>query len=235
MANTLGAVCSGKIAYKVALAYPQDIERGIQMAVEAFPKMAALSSWQRKEILEHCVKEFKARFDDLANALCIEAGKPIKDSRGEVGRLIDTFTIAAEESTRIYGEWAPMDIAKRTDGFMSIVRGFPIGPISMISPFNFPLNLAAHKIAPALAVGCPFVVKPASRTPIGALIIGEYLPCILTSHTLFISVQRFCPDDRIQIGRRHRLMHLRDCASLASAFFTPYDALFALRTTILNT
>ncbi|CAD7696107.1 unnamed protein product [Ostreobium quekettii] len=166
---------TGKIAYRVALAHVNDIERAIELAVQAFPKIAALSSWQRKEILEHCVNAFKARFDDLARALCIEAGKPIKDSRGEVTRLIDTFTIAAEESTRIYGEWAPMDIAKRTDGFMSITKGFPIGPISMISPFNFPLNLAAHKIAPALAVGCPFVLKPASRTPIGALIIGEIL------------------------------------------------------------
>lgn len=166
---------TGEIAYKVALADASDIDRAIEAAVKATPAMAALSSWQKKEILEFCVQRFKERFEELAISLCIEAGKPIKDARGEVGRLIDTFTIAAEEATRMYGEHMPLDISKRTDGFKGIVRSFPIGPISMISPFNFPLNLAAHKIAPALAVGCPFVVKPASRTPIGALIIGEVL------------------------------------------------------------
>ncbi|GMH42860.1 hypothetical protein BSKO_10779 [Bryopsis sp. KO-2023] len=166
---------SGKIAYKVAMANSADIDRGIEAAVSAQEAMAKMPSWQKKEVLEHCVEQFKARFDELAMALCIEAGKPIKDARGEVTRLIDTFTIAAEEATRMYGEYAPMDITARTHGFKSIVKGFPIGPISMISPFNFPLNLAAHKVAPALAVGCPFVLKPASRTPIGALIIGEVL------------------------------------------------------------
>ena len=159
----------------MALANADDIDRAIGAAEKATPAMAALSSWQKKEILDFCVVHFKERFEELAMALCIEAGKPIKDSRGEVGRLIDTFTIAAEEATRMYGEFSPLDISKRTDGFKGIVRGFPIGPVSMISPFNFPLNLAAHKIAPALAVGCPFVVKPASRTPIGTLIIGRTL------------------------------------------------------------
>lgn len=169
-------VPSGEIAYQVALADAADIDRAIGAAVKATPAMAALSSWQKKEILDFCVAQFKERFEELAMSLCIEAGKPIKDARGEAGRLIDTFSIASEECSRMYGEFSSLDISKRTDGFKGIVRGFPIGPVSMISPFNFPLNLAAHKIAPALAVGCPFVVKPASRTPIGALIIGKIIP-----------------------------------------------------------
>jgi acyl-CoA reductase-like NAD-dependent aldehyde dehydrogenase len=92
-----------------------------------------------------------------------------------VSRLIDTFRIAAEESVRMTGEVQPLDISKRAKGYMGIWKRVPIGPCSFISPFNFPLNLAAHKIAPAIAVGCPFVMKPASRTPLGAIIMGEVL------------------------------------------------------------
>ena len=125
--------------------------------------------------LLHCVEQFKVRFEEFAYALCREAGKPIKDARGEVTRLIDTFEIAAEEAVRLYGEYAPLDISERNKGIQSIVRRFPIGVVSMVSPFNFPLNLAAHKIAPAIAAGCPFVLKPASKTPIGALMIAEVL------------------------------------------------------------
>ncbi|MBD3648353.1 MAG: aldehyde dehydrogenase family protein, partial [Pseudomonadales bacterium] len=118
---------------------------------------------------------FRERFDELAMALCIEAGKPIKDAEGEVTRLIDTFQIAAEESVRIYGEITPLEISARAKGRFGMWKRVPIGPCSLISPFNFPLNLAAHKVAPAIAAGCSFVLKPASFTPIGALIIGEVL------------------------------------------------------------
>jgi acyl-CoA reductase-like NAD-dependent aldehyde dehydrogenase len=107
--------------------------------------------------------------------LCVEAGKPIADSEGEVTRLIDTFRIAAEEATRNYGEVQPLDISARAKGYMGMWKRVPIGPCSFISPFNFPLNLAAHKIAPAIAIGCPFVMKPASLTPLGAIIMGEVL------------------------------------------------------------
>jgi acyl-CoA reductase-like NAD-dependent aldehyde dehydrogenase len=105
----------------------------------------------------------------------VEAGKPIKDARGEVSRLIDTFRIAAEESVRINGEVMNLEISPRARGYSAMWKRVPIGPCSFISPFNFPLNLAAHKIAPALAIGCPFVMKPASLTPIGALLIGEVM------------------------------------------------------------
>ncbi len=126
-------------------------------------------------MLRHCVKRFEERFDELAESLCIEAGKPIKDSKGEVTRLIDTFQIACDESVKAHGEMLNLEIGERTKGYRGWTKRVPIGPCSFISPFNFPLNLAAHKIAPAIAAGCPFVLKPASKTPIGALLIGEIL------------------------------------------------------------
>jgi len=166
---------TGKVATRVALADAKTIDAGIAATVEAAEPMARMASYERQAILQHCVNRFTERFDELAYALCIEAGKPIRDSRGEVGRLIDTFRIAAEESVRMTGEVQPLDISPRARGYQGMWKRVPIGPCSFISPFNFPLNLAAHKIAPALAVGCPFVMKPASRTPLGAIIIGEVL------------------------------------------------------------
>ena len=166
---------TGEVATSVALADTKIIDAAIDAADKAVQPMANLASFERQEILMHCVKRFQERFEEISYALCIEAGKPIKDSRGEVSRLIDTFRIAAEESTRIYGEVQPLDISARAKGYQGMWKRVPIGACSFISPFNFPLNLAAHKIAPAIAAGCPFVMKPASRTPLGAIIIGEIL------------------------------------------------------------
>jgi len=166
---------TGKVAFHTALATPDVIDAAIAGAVRAAVPMAALASYERQAALDHCVRRFRERFDELAFALCVEAGKPIADAEGEVTRLIDTFRIAAEESTRIYGEVQPLDISPRAKGYLGLWKRVPIGPCSFISPFNFPLNLAAHKIAPAIAVGCPFVMKPASLTPLGAIIIGEVL------------------------------------------------------------
>ena len=166
---------TGEVATRVALAGPAAIDEGIASAVEAAGPMAAMASYERQEVLTHCVGRFRERFDELAMALCIEAGKPIRDARGEVTRLIDTFRIAAEESVRMRGELQALDISPRARGYRGMWKRVPIGPCSFISPFNFPLNLAAHKVAPALAVGCPFVMKPASRTPLGAIIMGEVL------------------------------------------------------------
>ena len=166
---------TGEVAFRCAQADAKTIDAGIQGAVEAAEPMARMASYERQDVLMHCVARFKERYDELAYALCIEAGKPIKDSEGEVGRLIDTFRIAAEESVRMTGEVQPLDISPRAKGYQGIWKRVPIGPCSFVSPFNFPLNLAAHKIAPALAVGCPFVMKPASRTPLGAILMGEVL------------------------------------------------------------
>lgn len=166
---------TGEVATKVAMADADTIDKAIAAAEQAQPAMTAMAPYQRQAVLEHCVKRFTEREDELAHALCIEAGKPIKDAKGEVSRLIDTFKIAAEEAVRINGEVINLEISARAKGYQGMTKKVPIGPCSFISPFNFPLNLAAHKVAPAIAAGCTFVLKPASRTPIGALIIGEVL------------------------------------------------------------
>jgi len=166
---------TGEVATHVALAGADVIEEAIAAADAAAAPMRKMPPYERQAILNHCVTRFTERAEELAQALCIEAGKPIKDSRGEVSRLIDTFRIAAEESVRMNGEVQELQISERAKGYRGQWKRVPIGACSFISPFDFPLNLAAHKIAPALAVGCPFVLKPASRTPIGALIIGEIL------------------------------------------------------------
>ncbi|WP_019516949.1 aldehyde dehydrogenase family protein [Sphingomonas sp. Mn802worker] len=166
---------TGEVAFRVAQADAAMIDEAIAGAVKAAQPMARMASFERQAVLQHCVDRFRARADELAYALCVEAGKPIRDSEGEVSRLIDTFRIAAEEAVRMTGEVQPLDISARARGYQGMWKRVPIGPCSFISPFNFPLNLAAHKIAPALAVGCPFVMKPASRTPLGALIIGDVL------------------------------------------------------------
>lgn len=197
---------TGQVATRVAQADAAIINAGIAAAVEAAQPMAEMAAYERQAVLAHCVTRFQERFDELALALCIEAGKPIKDSRGEVTRLIDTFRIAAEESVRMTGEVQPLDISPRAKGYQGIWKRVPIGPCSFISPFNFPLNLAAHKIAPALAVGCPFVMKPASRTPLGAIIIGEVLAetdlpkgafSILPAHRE--GADLFTTDDRLKL------------------------------------
>ena len=166
---------TAKVATHVALADEAAIDQAIAAAVDAAEPLRKMKAYERQAVLMHCVKRFTERADELAESLCVEAGKPIKDSKGEVGRLIDTFRIAAEESVRMIGEVLPLDISPRARDYSGMWKRVPIGPCSFISPFNFPLNLAAHKIAPALAVGCPFVLKPASLTPIGAITIGEVL------------------------------------------------------------
>lgn len=166
---------TGEAATRVAMADEKAINEAIGLAVAAAEPMRDMPAFARREVLDHCVRRFEERAEELADSLCIEAGKPIKDSRGEVTRLIDTFKIAAEESVRINGEVMSLERSPRARGYFGMWKRVPIGPCSFISPFNFPLNLAAHKVAPAIAAGCPFVLKPASLTPIGALIIGEVL------------------------------------------------------------
>jgi acyl-CoA reductase-like NAD-dependent aldehyde dehydrogenase len=165
----------GSLLTRVAAADEGLIDRAIGAAVEATAAMRALRPYERQAALQHCVRRFEERAEELAAVLCAEAGKPIRDSRGEVSRLIDTFRIAAEEAVRIYGEVLPLEISPRAAGRRGMWKRVPVGPCSFISPFNFPLNLAAHKVAPAIAAGCPFVLKPASFTPVGALMIGEVL------------------------------------------------------------
>ena len=166
---------TGKRATRVAFADTALVRKAIVAAHKARVPMAEFPPDARRDVLEHCVRRFTERSEELALALCIEAGKPIKDARGEVARLIDTFRIAAGEATRIGGELIELQISPRTRGYRGMVKRVPIGVCAFITPFNFPLNLVAHKVAPAIAAGCPFVLKPALKTPVGALIIGEVL------------------------------------------------------------
>ncbi len=198
---------TGEIAFRTALATPDIIDEAIAGAVRAAEPMARLASYERQDVLSHCVGRFRERFDELAYALCVEAGKPIRDAEGEVTRLIDTFRIASEEAVRIYGEVQPLDISQRAKGYLGIWKRVPVGPCSFISPFNFPLNLAAHKIAPAIAAGCPFVMKPASLTPLGAIIMGEVLAeCDVLPEGAFSilparrdGAELFTTDDRLKL------------------------------------
>ncbi len=166
---------TGQVATRVARADRGMVEQAIAAAAESFASTRKMPAYARKAVLNHVVSRVEERHEELAVALCIEAGKPIRDARGEVTRLVDTFRIAAEESVRMRGEYDPLDISPRAEGCESIIRRFPIGSCSFITPFNFPMNLVAHKVAPAIAVGCPFVLKPASATPIGAIVLGEIL------------------------------------------------------------
>jgi len=197
---------TGKVATRVALADDAVVDQAVAAAERAAPAMARLPSHKRRDALNHCASRFQERFDELAEILVVEGGKVIKDAEGEVQRLIDTFRIAAEEATRIGGEVLPMDIAPRSEGFIGMTKRVPIGPVSFITPFNFPYNLVAHKIAPALAAGCPFVLKPAEKTPVGALVLGEILAeCDLPEGAFSIlcvpreDAARFTEDERLKL------------------------------------
>ena len=151
------------------------VEAAIRAAVEAFAVTRKLGSYQRQEILSKISGAIAARREEFARTIALEAGKPIRTARQEVDRAIYTFKVAAEESTRIPGEYLSLDTLEATAGRWGIVRRFPIGPIFGITPFNFPLNLVAHKLAPAIAAACPIILKPAPQTPISALKLADVI------------------------------------------------------------
>ena len=148
-------------------------EAAIAAAVKAFGTTRRLPAFERQRVLRRVSENIYERKQEFARTMAQEAGKPIKAARTEVERAIFTFNVAAEESTRIYGEYLPLDWQEFTAGRWGIVRRFPLGPIAGITPFNFPLNLVAHKVAPAIAAGCPLVLKPAPQTPLTALLLAE--------------------------------------------------------------
>jgi acyl-CoA reductase-like NAD-dependent aldehyde dehydrogenase len=148
-------------------------EAAIAAAVKAFGTTRRLPAFERQRVLRRVSENIVARKQEFARTMAQESGKPIKAARTEVERAIFTFNVAAEESTRIYGEYLPLDWQEFTAGRWGIVRRFPLGPIAGITPFNFPLNLVAHKVAPAIAAGCPLVLKPAPQTPFTAMLLAE--------------------------------------------------------------
>jgi len=150
-----------------------DVEVAIESAVQAFAITRKMTSQQRADVLHKIVEGITARREEFARTICQEAGKPIRTARVEVERAIYTFQVAAEESTRIYGEYIPLDTLESAAGRWGLVRRFPLGPVFGITPFNFPLNLVAHKVAPAIAAGCPIILKPAPQTPISSFLLAE--------------------------------------------------------------
>jgi acyl-CoA reductase-like NAD-dependent aldehyde dehydrogenase len=158
---------------RVTQGRPEHAEAAIAASVKAFGTTRRLPAFERQRVLRRISASILERKEEFARTLAQEAGKPIKAARTEVERAIFTFNIAAEESTRIYGEYLPLDWQESTAGRWGIVRRFPLGPIAGITPFNFPINLVAHKVAPAIAAGCSMVLKPAPQTPLCSLLLAE--------------------------------------------------------------
>ncbi len=150
-------------------------EEAVEAAVAAFEVTRRLPAYERGAILRGISDGIRARRDELARLIALEAGKPIRDASGEVDRAVLTFRLGAEEAERMYGELIPLDLMASSKGRVGITRRFPLGPIAGISPFNFPLNLAAHKIAPALAAGNTIVLKPPSKDPLTMLTVAEII------------------------------------------------------------
>lgn len=156
----------------------EDVESALAAAARAFQEMRRIPAFRRGEILHQISEGLKARREEIARVMTLESGKPIADARGEVNRAVSTFQIASEEAKRMEGELLPLDLMPGSEGRVGITRRFPIGPIVGISPFNFPLNLVAHKIAPALAAGNTILLKPAPKTPLTALLLAEIIASV---------------------------------------------------------
>ena len=164
---------SGHLLATVCQADSQHIDQAIESMPQAAKEFAAIPAHILAQALTKIAEGIAARHEEFAKALSQEAGKPVTDARREVDRGIQTFRLAAEESTRIPGETIPMDLTPGGENYTATVKRFPLGPVLGITPFNFPLNLVAHKMAPCLAAGNPLVLKPAPQTPLTALLLGE--------------------------------------------------------------
>jgi len=159
----------------VSTANKSDYTKAIALAQKAFAQTKILPSHTRERICRQIAEGLESGREDFARMITLEMGKTIRDSKAEVGRAINCFRIAAEEAKRIGGEIIDLDWTAGSEERMGLVRRFPVGVVAGISPFNYPLNLVAHKVAPAIACGCPIVLKPASKTPIVALMLAEVI------------------------------------------------------------
>ena len=151
-----------------------EVERAVANAV-AMHRAGPLPAWRRAEILDRAAHLLSERTEHFAHIVAEEAAKPIKTARVEARRAVSTFTFAAAEARRLTGEMVPLDAADVGEGKLGFTLRLPVGVVGAISPFNFPLNLVAHKLAPAIAAGCPVVLKPASQTPLSAITLAELL------------------------------------------------------------
>jgi acyl-CoA reductase-like NAD-dependent aldehyde dehydrogenase len=162
---------SGEVVGRVAKGGAEETRRAIDAAEQALHD--PLPAHKRAEILVKVVAGIARRHDEIARQISDEAGKPLKAARIEASRAMSTYTFAAVEARKLAGEMVPMDAAQAGEGKLAFTLRRPIGVVGAISPFNFPLNLVAHKLAPALAAGCPVVLKPATQTPLSALLLAE--------------------------------------------------------------
>ena len=158
---------------RVTVATRADARQAVNHASASLRRTRALPRWKRREILEDIAAALIEQKERFAQLIVAEAGKPVRLARAEVDRAVLTFKTAAEETSRLSGESLPLDLTEGNEGRWGLVQRFPVGPVLAITPFNFPLNLVAHKIAPALAAGCPVILKPAPETPFTALALGE--------------------------------------------------------------
>jgi acyl-CoA reductase-like NAD-dependent aldehyde dehydrogenase len=158
---------------KVTVATRADARQAVSHAVAAQRRTRALPRWKRREILESIAAALIEQKERFVQLIVAEAGKPQRLARQEVDRAVLTFKTAGEEAVRLGGESIPLDVALGAEGRWGVVQRFPVGPVLGITPFNFPLNLVAHKVAPAIAAGCPILLKPAPQTPFTALALGE--------------------------------------------------------------
>jgi acyl-CoA reductase-like NAD-dependent aldehyde dehydrogenase len=160
---------------RVTMATRADARQAVNHAWASLRWTRALPRWKRREILEDVAGALIEQKERFAQLIVAEAGKPVRLARAEVDRAVLTFKTAAEESARLGGESIPLDLTEGNEGRWGLVQRFPVGPVLAITPFNFPLNLVAHKVAPAMAAGCPLILKPAPQTPFTALALGEVI------------------------------------------------------------
>src|SRR5580698_4187535 len=160
---------------RVTVATRADARQAVHHAVVSIRRTRALPRWKRREILEDVAAALIEQKERFAQLILAEAGKPIRLARTEVDRAVLTFKTAAEEAARLGGESIPLDLTEGNEGRWGLVQRFPVGPVLAITPFNFPLNLVAHKAAPAIAAGCPILIKPSPQTPFTALALGEVI------------------------------------------------------------
>jgi acyl-CoA reductase-like NAD-dependent aldehyde dehydrogenase len=162
---------SGDVVGRVAKAGADEARRAVDAAARAFE--SPLPAHERAAILDRVAGLLRERHEDMARTICAEAGKPIKTARVEASRAVSTYTFAAVEARKLAGDVVPMEASEAGEGKIAFTLRRPVGIVGAISPFNFPCNLVAHKLAPALAAGCPVVLKPASQTPLSALLLAE--------------------------------------------------------------
>ena len=160
---------------RVTVATRADARQAVNHAAASLRRTRSLPRWKRREILENVAAALIEQKERFAQLIVAEAGKPVRLARAEADRAVLTFKTAAEEIGRVGGESLPLDLTQGNEGRWGLVQRFPVGPVLGITPFNFPLNLAAHKAAPAIAAGCPLILKPAPQTPFTALALGEVI------------------------------------------------------------